>query len=159
MSSCVLSGLLLTPVGQPTWALFYDSPNPWRLPSPSTFFPSRGYSLMPGKSWSSKPCLCLFCQGIGCQHLYSPIKNHLGSRSHSVIWDYMQTLSSVGRPGLGGLHLALRSKQQTKPQQKMHKTYTWLCIWLIFSCLQHWYGGLHFYNNPLLYFCETLRAP
>ena len=43
---------------------------------------------------NSKPCLCIFCPGIDCLHLYSPIRNNLGARSHSVTWVYMQTLDS-----------------------------------------------------------------
>ena len=57
---------------------------------------------------NTKPCLSQFCPAIGCRHLYSPIRNNLGTRSHSITWVYMQTLSSCGQPGLEGPHLALQ---------------------------------------------------
>ena len=45
-----------------------------------------------------KPCLCLFCPAIGCQHLYLPIRNNLGAGSQV----YIQI------PGLRGVHVTLQ---------------------------------------------------
>ena len=36
--------------------------------------------------------LRLFYPALGCQHLYLPIRNNLGARSHSFTWLYVQTL-------------------------------------------------------------------
>ena len=46
---------------------------------PLTFFPAHPPSL---RILKLHVCL-LLCSAIGCQHLYSPIKNNLGARSHS----------------------------------------------------------------------------
>ena len=53
-------------------------------------------------SWGILNLTYVSMSAIGCWHLYLPVRNNLGARSHSVTWVYMLT------PCLGGLHLALK---------------------------------------------------
>jgi hypothetical protein len=71
--------------------------------------------LPPTRSRNTKTLLCLFHPTIVYCHLYLPIRNNLEISSHRITWVYVQTPSSLGQPGLGGLHLALQytAKDQT----------------------------------------------
>jgi hypothetical protein len=81
-----------------------------------TFFSSslssvpHGSPLTP-KLRNPKPYYFFFCPTIGCWQLYSPIENNLETRSNGIIWVYMQTLSSLGKPGLEEPVLVLEHKQ------------------------------------------------
>lgn len=61
--------------------------------------------------------LSQYCPDIGCGHLFSPIRNDLGARSHGATWVYVRTLLSQRQPGLGGPHLVLQyvAPEQTSP--------------------------------------------
>ena len=64
---------------------------------------------------SSYPCLCLFCPAIGCQHLYSPIRDNMGGQrliaSHSVTCHLGLCVVSKSNQYL--------AQQKTKPQHIM----------------------------------------
>ena len=66
------------------------------------------------------PTTCLhLCQTIGWWHLYLPIRNNLGARSHSITWVYVRTLLSLWQPGFEKPVLALKYKQhKSNPLQE-----------------------------------------
>ena len=99
MSQLTHGGLLLSPPSSPCHG------------SPPT--PSLG-TLNPDCVSSTQ----LLAVGIFANH-------NLGARSHSIPCIFVQTLSSLGQPGLGGLHLALHSSSNLNTHlslAQMHAT-------------------------------------
>lgn len=60
--------------------------------SPLWFFSDAG---SPGML--NPACMGFFCPAIVCRHLYSPIRNNLEARSHSLTWIYLCTFLCLGQ--------------------------------------------------------------
>jgi hypothetical protein len=90
------------------------TPNPCCLSPLFTFVfpfappltPSLWLSTNP-KPGNPKLHLCLFCPAIGCQHVYSPIRDNSGP-DHIVSCHLGLHVDSLGQRGLGGPLLALQ---------------------------------------------------
>lgn len=90
MTCHIVPEQLLTPIGQPSWPYFHDSPTPWHL------LLSPLWSSSDPQAWEPKLRLSLICSAVGCRHLESTNSFKLRSVGPSHHLVYVRIPSSPG---------------------------------------------------------------